>query len=117
MEDFKKIRKNYRKDQIKSWFTEQKRNVEAFLHNNKETIITLVPIVIGVGTYVIKTGVKQHQINKAERIKNMYCYDRSLGHYWKLRRELSNSEWVEIDKRKKSGERLADILESLKVLA
>jgi len=49
-------------------------------------------------------------------LKDLYCYDRSLGHYWKLRRELTNSEWVEIDQRKQNGERLADILDELKAL-
>ena len=56
------------------------------------------------------------QQNKEKDLKDLYCYDRSLGHYWKLRRELTNSEWVEIDRRKSNGERLADILEELKVL-
>lgn len=54
--------------------------------------------------------------NKEEAVKNLYCYDRSLGHYWCLRRELSNKEWLEIDQRKKNGERLSDILAELKVL-
>ena len=49
-------------------------------------------------------------------MKDLYCYDRSLGHYWRLRRELSNKEWLEIDQRKKNGERLADILDEMKVL-
>lgn len=50
------------------------------------------------------------------RPKHLYCYDRSLGHYWKLRRELTNEEWLEIDKRKKNGERLSDILDDMRVL-
>ena len=54
--------------------------------------------------------------NKEKNLKDLYCYDRSLGHYWKLRRELTNSEWVKIDQRKQNGERLADILDELKAL-
>lgn len=38
------------------------------------------------------------------------------GMRWGIRRELKNSEWVEIDKRKANGERLADILSETKVL-
>ncbi len=51
-----------------------------------------------------------------EKVKDLYCYDRSVGHYWKLRRELSNKEWLEIDQREKNGERLSDILSEMKVL-
>ena len=55
-------------------------------------------------------------MHKEKDLKDLYCYDRSLGHYWRLRRELTNAEWIEIDKRKNNGERLADILDELKVL-
>jgi len=55
-------------------------------------------------------------LRKEKDVKELYCYDRSLGHYWVLRRELTNREWIEIDQRKKNGERLADILSELKVL-
>ena len=55
-------------------------------------------------------------MKKEKDLKDLYCYDRSLGHYWTLRRRLTNAEWVEIDKRKNNGERLADILSELKVL-
>ena len=73
---------------------------------NKEAILILTPIAIkGLMT-----------ITKEEELKDLYCYDRSLGHYWRLRRELSNKEWLEIDQRKKNGERLADILDEMKVL-
>ena len=59
---------------------------------------------------------KHAALAKEQDLKDLYCYDRSLGHYWKLRRELTNDEWLEIDKRKKEGERLSDILDDMKVL-
>lgn len=83
---------------------------------NKDWLITLTPIVIGGVTTVAKVVGKRVNLHKEETLKELYCYDRSLGHYWKLRRELSNKEWLEIDARKKNGERLADILAELKVL-
>ena len=79
-------------------------------------MITLTPIVIGGITTVAKVVGKHVNLHKQEDLKDLYCYDRSLGHYWKLRRELTNQEWLEIDKRKKNGERLSDILDELKVL-
>ena len=59
---------------------------------------------------------KRINLRKQEELKDLYCYDRSLGHYWRLRRELSNKEWLEIDQRKKNGERLSDILAEMTVL-
>ena len=61
-----------------------------------------------------KRGAKKRAFK--EKVKDLYCYDRSVGHYWKLRRELSNKEWLEIDQREKNGERLSDILSEMKVL-
>lgn len=76
----------------------------------------LGPAVIGATTTGIKTVSRHMKLKKEQNLHDLYCYDRSLGHYWKLRRELTNNEWVEIDRRKKNGERLADILSELKVL-
>ena len=83
---------------------------------HKEEIIVLTPIVVGGGTAIVKVVGKHINLHKQEQVKNLYCYDRSLGHYWKLRRELTNAEWLEIDRRRKTGERMADILAALKVL-
>lgn len=87
-----------------------------WVYRNKEMVIFFTPIVIGSATTLVKVVGKHINLSKEKEVKDLYCYDRSLGHYWSLRRELSNSEWVEIDKRKANGERLADILSELKVL-
>ena len=76
-------------------------------------VITVVTTVVPMA---YKKRTKMRTLKKAEAVKNLYCYDRSLGHYWKLRRELTNDEWRFIDKRKATGERLADILADLNVL-
>lgn len=87
-----------------------------WFNRNKEIVLVLAPVFIGGITTVVKVVGKHVNLHKEEAVKNLYCYDRSLGHYWALRRELSNKEWLEIDQRKKNGERLSDILEALKVL-
>lgn len=90
---------------VKNWFV-----------NNKEIVMVLGPTAIGAVAGVAKIIGKNAALSKEKNVKDLYCYDRSLGHYWSLKRELTNREWVEIDQRKKNGERLADILESFKVL-
>ena len=87
-----------------------------FCDENKELLIVAVPVVGGAVTAGVKAAGKHHNLRKAEKIKKNFCYDRSLGHYWELRRELTNHEWIEIDRRRKRGERLADILSSMRVL-
>ena len=84
--------------------------------NNPEQAAVVLSGAIGVAGYVGKATIKNINLRKQEAVKVLYCYDRSLGHYWHLRRELTNKEWLEIDRRKKAGERLADILSEMRVL-
>ena len=91
--------------ECKNWF-----------HRNKETVVILTPVLVGGLTTIAKVMSKHSNLKREEMVKNLYCYDRSLGHYWALRRELSNKEWLEIDARKRAGERLSDILAELNVL-
>lgn len=111
--DFQKeAKKRARKEKILNKIN----NAGNWINNNKDWIVIIAPAVIGLMTVGFKAVNKQINLSKEKDLKELYCYDRSLGHYWKLKRELSNSEWVEIDKRKKNGERLGDILDELKVL-
>lgn len=83
---------------------------------HKEEIVTYGPIAIAGITTTAKVVGRRINLHKEETLKNLYCYDRSLGHYWRLKRPLSNREWVAIESRRKRGERLADILNSMNVL-
>lgn len=85
-------------------------------HDNKEFLVVIIPVLTSTSTIIIKTISRSNKLRKEKALKNLYCYDRSLGHYWKLKRELTNSEWIEIDKRKSAGDRLADILDEFRVL-
>ena len=92
------------------------KQVYEWCKDNPEYAIAIGSAIFAGGKYCAKAAVKHHQIKAQEDVKNLYCYDRSLGHYWKLRRELRNDEWIEIDRRKQNGERLSDILFSMRVL-
>ena len=111
--DFDKER---RKQEFKEKLDAKIQDGKDWFIRNKECIVTLTPIVAGSLVAVVKVVGKRANLRKQESIKNLYCYDRSLGHYWRLRRELSNREWVEVDRRKRNGERLADILSEMRVL-
>lgn len=92
------------------------------LYNNKEEIVTFIGIgsvavgaVSGLMRAVNNSSIGTKHRKEAETLK-MHCYDRSAGHYWELRRPLSNSEWAVVESRRKNGERIGDILEDMKVL-
>lgn len=84
--------------------------------HKEEIMYVVVSVSIAVIPGLIKRGIRAIDLRKAKNVKELYCYDRSLGHYWRLRRELSNTEWLAIESRRAKGERLADILADLKVL-
>lgn len=110
------FKKEAKRRERKEKFERTIRKGREWLDRNKEALIVIVPIAIKGVTTVYKVVSKRSNLRKEEQLKDLYCYDRSLGHYWRLRRELSNKEWLEIDRRKKNGERLADILEEMRVL-
>lgn len=113
LEDY---RKELKKRQLKEKIYSALQSGKNWAVQNKEEAIALAAGVCGCATAIIKIVGKHVNSQKEKELKDLYCYDRSLGHYWKLRRELTNREWVEIDQRKQNGERLADILASMKVL-
>ncbi len=112
-EDLERAKK---KAQRREEFEEKKARLKYWLYCNKEAIVILAPAVLGLTAKSITAISRSINTKKEQDLQDLYCYDRSLGHYWRLRRKLSNKEWVEIDKRKAQGERLADILSELKVL-
>ena len=95
---------------------EKLQSAKSWVEWHRDEIITFTPVVIAGATTIIKVVGRRVNLHKQETIKNLYCYDRSLGHYWQLRRPLSNKEWLAIDAWRKRGERMADILASMKVL-
>lgn len=105
---------------FKVYWANKFNNAKKWVVDNKELVIVMGPVVVGgavsLGKSLTRGVTRTINNRKEDELKNLYCYDRSLGHYWKLRRQLTNSEWVKIDKRKANGERLADILEDLRVL-
>ena len=103
-------------DQVKRKLNDGAREVGRFCQNNKEWLIPLVPAVVGGGIAIVKRNATHRNIRATEKLQTMRCYDRSAGHYWDLRRKLSNAEWNLVNTRKANGEKLGDILDSMKVL-
>lgn len=79
------------------------------------TVVALTPAIVAI-TGAVKSAHRKAIVETEKQSKEIYCYDRSLGHYWELERKLSNRDWIEINRRKEQGEKLADILADMKVL-
>lgn len=91
-----------------------------FLKENPEfTYGVAVPAAAFAGRATYQ-AIKKHNRNKRqdnqEKMKRTRIYDRSSGNYWRLKKELTNKQWLEVNKRKKAGEKTGDILKSMKVL-
>ena len=113
---FNDFQKEAKRREFKTKVKNKLINAKVWVINNKELVIGLTPVIIGGLSTITKVVGKNINLRKQESIKNTYCYDRSLGHYWSLKRDLTNKEWLEVDRRKKQGERLADILSEMRVL-
>ena len=114
--DFKKIDWEIKKKKFKAKAKDNFQKGVKWIEDNKEAILVATPFVIAGGNKLVKFTAKQINLRSEEKVKELFCYDRSLGHYWELRRKLTNKEWLEIDRRKANGERLADILAEMRVL-
>ena len=120
--DLDSFKKEQKKRERKKWFSRKIEAIVNWIKGDSAAIIipaiaTAIGFLIRLIITLVKSVSKSSSLKKQAELKDLYCYDRSLGHYWKLRRKLTNNDWVEINKRKKNGEKLADILSELKVLA
>lgn len=116
----KQMNIDLKRAQMKKKCKENFQKVIRWCIDNKEIVILLAPAGFSLLSVVIKTiskvTVTSMRAHAEKTTKDLYCYDRSLGHYWKLKRELKSSEWVQVNRRKANGEKLGDILDSMKVL-
>ena len=110
------ITKQMKKAQRKEKWRKRMQSAKEWWDDNKQYAVVIIPALgYGIGKGIKILG-RHHNLKLEEKNKDMRCYDASLGHYWELKRKLTNDEWVYIDRRKKNGERLSDILEELRVL-
>ena len=104
------------KQKVKDTLENAKVKAGKWIVEHKEEIIFWSPIVVGLAGTGIKTAGKIIGNRQQKNLKDLYCYDPRLGHYWRLRREPTNNEWLEIDRRRKRGERLSEILDDMRIL-
>lgn len=110
------ITKDFNKAERRQRWRERKDAALQWCSEHKEAVIGGVIAGLGILRTGIKVGGKIHVQNMERKNKDLRVYDTSLGKYWELKRKLKNSDWLEIERRRGQGERLGEILQSLKAL-
>ena len=115
----KDLKRAERKAKIKQFLL----NVKDFYVENPELagLATLgITGAIGVGVKLCKTGISSAHHARVAHIeqhrRDFQIYDNQLGSYLNLNRKLSNNDKVRIARRKKNGETLVEILDSMGAL-
>lgn len=78
-----------------------------------------IPLGIAIGggvTKIVKSASRHAKLKEEKDLKELYVYDRSTGFYWKLKKPLTSKQQTEINLRKTNGEKLGDILNSMRIL-
>ena len=83
-----------------------------FYNENKEFLLVLSPFAIG----GVKWLTSQKKRSDERDDKELYVWDASIGRWHRLRRPLRPSENIELDRRKRDGESISEILSSMRVI-
>lgn len=99
------------------WKAKQKvAAAKEWVKENKEVVILAAPVVIKAGKEIYKshhkTAAQKWQEKERERIETTY-YDPSSGLHWKLNREPTNEERIVIDRKRREGYDVGEVLMSL----
>lgn len=92
------------------------KKVETWCKEHPQEALAIGAAGLAAAKYVSKAVIRDIRINREETLKKLRCYDPSKGHYFYLKRELTNREWLMIDRRRDAGESLPEILEEMRVL-
>lgn len=87
--------------------------------DNKEeasVIFTAGTVLVGGVFKTAKMINRQVCLNKEQKLKDLYVYDRSLGVYHKLKHKLRPSEIQQIDFRRNNGESMVSILTDMRLI-
>lgn len=111
------------KKTLKEWLEEKSEEAKWKIHDvtewckeNKESIIVFGPAIVSGIIEIAKISTKRRTVNDEKVLKDRYIYDRSSGHYYELKRKPKNSEWIQIDERRRHGEPLSWILNDMGLL-
>lgn len=101
---------------LKAKLEEIKNKAADFVTEHPTESLALATTLIGSAVGLARRADRKKDLREQQRLREEYIYDRSLGSYWKTRRKLSNSEKLEIERRRRAGESLGEILRDMRLL-
>ena len=93
--------KAYQKEMKKEHFKRKVEDVVTMVNENIPAILALTPAVVTVArtaTNLVGTVGRTIDQRDERKRRECKCYDRSEGHYWTLKRKLTNADWTIISK-------------------
>ena len=115
----KVVERTIKKERFKRKVKESFQKTVYWINDNKEFLMIAIPAVVAVtkcGSKVIGSIARNIALNKEQKMKDLYIYDRSLGRYIELRRPLRNQDMKIILDRRENGERLSNILMDMNLM-
>ena len=104
------------KARAKAWVHNRKVDLKCALDEHPvETLAfgTATVTAFGVG---LKALLKNINLHKEERLKDLRVWDPVLGIYWALRKKMNQNQQLEFEARRKAGETCGSILQSMNLL-
>lgn len=105
-----------KKEKARAWWKNTRNKAETWWAENKEIVSVVAPAALGAAAWGFRVLGKRANLRKEQTLKDKFVYDTSLGHYWELKKKLTNEQWVEIENRRRNGESLGNILARMGVL-
>ena len=116
METINKEKITTKLEQAKIRAKRQIHRAKVWAEQNPELALAGVGLGVAGIQYFGKMAIKDIRTNREIKLQKCSVYDHSAGHRWTLRRELTTEEWLMVGRRREAGEKLADILEEMRVL-
>ena len=97
------------------WIVDELKAAAEWCVENQE-VVYVISGIMTIGWSMIKKFRKTNT-QREQEFQRKHIYDRSIGHHWELKRGLTRYEMWEIDRWRRDGETLGEILQTMRVLA
>ena len=104
---------------IKAAWRDAKFKAKCFVETckqNKEQVVAVAAIVVPGAIEITKMLIRNGDKRADEDHRKREMWDPVEGHWWKLRRELKTSEYLEVERRVRDGESRGEVLEDMGLL-
>lgn len=106
------------KQKWKDFWGRRKMNAEAagkWIKDNPKESVVLVLVLFTGGVDLAKTHAKSVERKEDRKMRDRFVYDERNHHWVEAKKKLTDSQRAEIDRRKKNGEDVYDILVSMRL--